>query len=63
MKSKITIADIDQWIDNDEGLYNWFNRSRLSRREFIKQNKQELIECISAVLDGTKRAHFLAYGE
>ena len=62
MKHEITHADITQWLDNDEGLYNWWKSSRLSKREFIKQNKAELVACIKAVIDGTKPAHFLAYG-
>jgi len=61
MKHAITHADITQWIDNDEGLYNWWKRSRLSKREFIKQNKEELTACIKKVLDGSKPAHYLAY--
>jgi hypothetical protein len=59
---KITIRDIEQWIDNDEGLYNWFRGSRLSKREFIKQNKEELKACIDNVLTGKKQAHYLIYG-
>ena len=31
-----------QWIENDEGLYNWQRRSRLSMREFIRQNRTEI---------------------
>lgn len=57
----ITIKDIEQWLDNDEGLYNWWKRSRQSKRQFIKENKEELKACISAVIEGTKPAHFLAY--
>lgn len=61
---KLTAADIAQWIDNDEGLYSWWRseRPRLSKREFIRANRAELERCIRAVLDGTKRAHFLRYG-
>lgn len=61
---KITLNNDDrcQWIDNDEGLYNWWKSSRLSKREFIKQNKQELDTCILTVLTGKKPAHYLAYG-
>jgi hypothetical protein len=57
----ITTKDIIEWIDNDEGLYNWFNRSRQSKAIFIKENRETLIACIQAVISGSKPAHFLAY--
>ena len=38
----INNADREQWIDNDEGLYNWWRSSRLSKREFIRENNVEL---------------------
>lgn len=60
--SKVTNSDIAQWIDNDEGLYNWWKGSRQSKREFIKENRDELVACIRKVLDGDKPAHYLAYG-
>ena len=62
MKSQsVTIREINEWIDNDEGLYNWFKRSRQTRQQFIKENKTELQRCISLVLNGDKPAHYLAY--
>ena len=60
---KLTIADIEEWIDNDEGLYNWFRRSRQSKRSFIRENRAELEDCINNVIDGNKPAHYLAYGD
>jgi transposase-like protein len=54
--------DIAQWIDNDEGLYNWWKQSRQSKRKFIQENQKELSECINKVLNGTKQAHYLVYG-
>ncbi len=38
----INNADREQWVDNDESLYNWWRSSRLSKREFIRENKTEL---------------------
>jgi ribonucleotide reductase beta subunit family protein with ferritin-like domain len=61
-------AEIRQWINNDEGLYNWFNswkRGRHGSRSmdlFIKENRKEIVAAIKPVLDGTKPAHHLAYG-
>jgi len=40
----------EQWINNDEGLYLWWKRSRLSMREFIRQNRDEIDSCISRAL-------------
>jgi hypothetical protein len=36
------------WINNDEGLYNWWKSSRLSMREFIRENRAELDATIRA---------------
>lgn len=54
--------DRAQWIDNDEGLYLWWKSSRQSKRTFIRENRAEITAAITAVLDGTKPAHHLAYG-
>jgi hypothetical protein len=54
--------DRSQWIDNDEGLYNWWRSSRLSKREFIRQNRTEIDAVVSNVTTGKKPAHYLAYG-
>lgn len=61
--SRQTINDEDrrQWIENDEGLYNWQRSSRLSMREFIKEHRREIDEVIRKVRDGVKPAHYLAY--
>jgi hypothetical protein len=51
-----------QWILNDEGLYSWQRSSRLSMREFIRQNRAEIDAAILNVTSGRKPAHYLAYG-
>jgi hypothetical protein len=50
------------WVDNDEGLYNWWKSSRLSKRKFIKENKAEIDKAIVNVTSAKKPAHYLAYG-
>jgi hypothetical protein len=50
-----------QWVDNDEGLYNQWKRSRLPKRKFIQQNRQWIDEVINNVIKGNKPAHYLAY--
>jgi hypothetical protein len=51
-----------QWVENDEGLYNWYRGSRLSMTRFIRQNRAEIDEVINNVLENRKPAHYLAYG-
>ena len=58
----LTINDISQWVDNDEGLYNWWKSSGLPKRKFIIQNRTDLAACINRVLNNEKPAHYLAYG-
>jgi hypothetical protein len=61
---KWTLDDDDrsQWIDNDEGLYDWWRASGLSKKEFIRRNRTEIDAAILPVLAGTKQAHHLKYG-
>ncbi len=60
----MTNSEISQWIDNDEGLYNWWRstRPRQSKTAFIKANRPELVNAINNVTSGRKQAHYLAYG-
>lgn len=46
----MTLRDIEQWIDNDEGLYRWWQGSRMSKRAFIKANREELERTIDNYL-------------
>lgn len=58
----LTLCDIEQWVDNDEGLYNWWRSSRQAKRAFVRANRAELAACIERVTSGAKPAHYLAYG-
>lgn len=58
----MTRAEIAQWIDNDEGLYDWWRSSRQSKSAFIRDNRAELTACIERVTNGSKPAHYLKYG-
>ena len=51
----------EQWIDNDEGLYDWWKSSRQSKRDFIQANRAEIDAAINNVLGGTKPASYLKY--
>jgi hypothetical protein len=44
-------SDRAQWVDNDEGLYNWWRSERCSKKEFIMRNRARLTDYINRVLD------------
>ena len=52
----------EQWIDNDEGLYNWKRSTHLSMRAFIKENRTEIDQVIDNMVSGSRRQHYLVYG-
>lgn len=67
----------EQWIDNDEGLYNWWKGSKnpitdstghiigyksMSKRAFIQENRAAIDEAIENMTSGKKPQHYLAYG-
>ena len=52
----------NQWIDNDEGLYEWWKGSRLSKRAFIQENRADIDDVINNIVGGNKQAHYLVYG-
>lgn len=58
----MSIKDIGQWIDNDEGLYNWWKSTKKSKTAFIKENRQALENLIIKTKNGEKQVHHLAYG-
>ena len=51
MKRRRNDDDRRQWVDNDEGLYNWQRGSGLSMRAFIRQNREKIDAAIDRVLD------------
>jgi hypothetical protein len=63
MARKFTINDKDrgEWIDNDEGLYLLWKRSRKSKKTFIKDNRGLLDEIIIGCRNGDIPVHYLAY--
>jgi len=62
-KAEYRLNDRDraQWIDNDEGLYNWKRSTRLSMHAFIREHRADIDEAINSVRNGIKPAHYLAY--
>lgn len=52
----------EDWVNNDEGLYNWWKSSRMSMTKFLKENRAEIDEVINNVRGNKKPAHYLKYG-
>lgn len=54
-----TLNDDDraQWVDNDEGLYTWWQseRPRKTKRQFVRDNREYLTEFIQNALNGNDR--------
>jgi hypothetical protein len=40
----------EQWVNNDEGLYLWWQRSKQPITKFVKQHRKELDEHIKKCL-------------
>ena len=40
--------DREQWVDNDEGLYNWWRRTGKAKRAFIRANRPTIDAVIQA---------------
>lgn len=51
-----------EWVLNDEGLYRWQRRSRLSMTRFVREYREEIDSVIDAVMGGARPAHYLVYG-
>ena len=50
-KIRINDSDREQWINQDEGLYQWWKSSGLGMRAFIRANRDEIDVEIASVLD------------
>lgn len=50
------------WVNNDEGLYNWWKGSRQPLRAFVRENRAEIDGAVGRVTGGDRPAHYLAYG-
>ena len=44
-------AEREQWVQNDEELYNWWRSSRCSMRRFLRDNRSEIDAAINGVLN------------
>lgn len=54
-EKKLNDSDREDWINNDEGLYNWQRGSGLSMRNFIRANRAAIDEHINTQLNKKPR--------
>lgn len=40
----------ENWVNNDEGLYNWWKSTKKSMRDFVRENREELDKHIDRAL-------------
>jgi hypothetical protein len=59
---RLTLKDLSQWVDNDEGLYRWWKSEGGRQRDFIVANRAAIERCVRNVLSGARPAHYLYYG-
>ena len=57
VRSLLSNAAREQWIDNDDGLYLWWQSSMLSKRRFIKENREQLDQLIRKTLSNERQTH------
>ena len=50
-QQRLNDTEREQWVNNDEGLYNWWRRSHQSMRQFIRKNRTELDAAINQALN------------
>lgn len=58
----LSSKEIGQWIDNDEGLYRWWQQSKQSKREFISGNRDKLKRIVQSIMSGERRPYYLTFG-
>lgn len=61
-KDRMNDDEREDWIMNDEGLYDQYVKSGLSMRAFIRKMRGEIDEVRDNVVSGQKPAHYLKYG-
>jgi len=56
-------SDREEWLDNDEGLYDLWRTSRIGKQAWIRANRELIDQVAGHVSGSTKPAHYLKYGE
>lgn len=50
-------SEREDWVNNDEGLYNKWKRSGLSMSKFVRKNRQLIDAIAGEITSGKKPAH------
>ena len=51
MKRKRNDSERGEWVNNDEGLYDWWKSERISLTGFIEEHRSDIDAAIDRVLD------------
>ncbi len=54
--------DREDWVSNDEGLYDLWKASGLRMRRWVRENRKLIDEVAENVTTSNKRQHYLKYG-
>jgi len=58
----ISRTECEEWVSNDEGLYDLWQESNLPLSRFINQNYAFIKEVAKSVKGGERKPHYLKYG-
>jgi len=61
-RNTINDNDREQWVMNDEGLYDLWRKSGRGVTRWVRENRELIDENIRFVVDGKKPAHYRKYG-
>jgi len=61
MKPRHNDREREQWVQNDEGLYDDWIKSKRGLTIWVKYNRALIDSVIDNVLSGKKSAHYLKY--
>lgn len=54
--------DREDFVNNDEGLYDMWRRSGRGITRWVRENRQLIDEAMGLITSGEKPAHYLKYG-
>ena len=58
----MTDEEREDWVGNDEGLYDAWQRSRMTMKQYIEANRERIDWVARLVTTGERRQHFTKYG-
>lgn len=61
-KSTINDSDREDFVMNDEGLYDMWRKTRRGITVWVRENRELIDEAMGLINGGVKPAHYLKYG-